>query len=122
MKQIVLFGQIVIFGLIIFLGGCNKLKTTDYSPPVWAEMNDEYLATFIGKDISAAQKTFGYKFTINQLDDKRKAYIWEMDRQMGTLLTSTKTVHCNWSFITDPSDKIIDTQRIGYCPDGIKIQ
>ena len=122
MKQIVIFGQIAILGLILVLGGCSKLKTKNYNPPAWAEVNDEYLAKFIGKDISEAQKTFGYKFTTNQLDENRKAYIWEMDRQMGTLLTSTKTVHCNWSFITDAKGKILDTQRIGYCPDGIKIQ
>ena len=122
MKRIVIFAQIIAFGLVVFLGGCAKFKTKEYAPPVWAEMNDDYLTSFIGKDISAAQKTFGYKFTVNKLDDKRKAYIWEMDRQMGTLLTANKTIHCNWTFITDPSDKIIDTQRIGYCPDGIKIQ
>ena len=122
MKQIVIFGQIVILGLILLLGGCSKLKTKNYNPPQWAEVNDEYLAQFIGKDISEAQKTFGYKFTTNKLDENRTAYIWEMDRQMGTLLTSNKTVHCNWSFIADATGKILDTQRIGYCPDGIKIQ
>lgn len=114
--------QIVIFVLIVFLSGCSILKTKDYSPPVWAEVDDEYLEQFVGKDISEAQKIFGYKFTTNQIDENRKVYIWEMDRQMGTLLTSTKTVHCNWSFVTDLKDKILDTQRIGYCPDGIKIK
>ena len=113
--------QIVIFGLIVFLSGCGILKTKNYSPPVFVQMNDEYLDSFIGKDISTAQKMFGYKFTTNQLDDNRKAYIWEMDRQMGTLLTSTKTVHCSWSLITDLNRKILDTQRTGYCPAAIKI-
>lgn len=114
--------KIVIFVLIAFLTGCSILKTKDYSPPVWAEVDDEYLAKFVGKDISEAQKIFGYRYTVTQLEENRKAYIWEMDRQMGTLLTSTKTVHCNWSFVTDPEGKILDTQRIGYCPSGIKIQ
>ena len=120
MKKIFILGLIV--SLTVLSSGCARLKTKDYAPPNWAEVTDEYLAQFVGKDISEAQKVFGYKFITNQLDEKRKAYIWEMDRQMGTLLTSTKTVHCNWSFITDPSGKILDTQRTGYCPDGIRIQ
>jgi hypothetical protein len=119
-KKIAILGLIVL--LIVLLGGCARLKTKNYAPPTWAEVTDEYLEKFVGKNISEAQKVFGYKYTTNQLDETRKAYIWEMDRQMGTLLTSTKTVHCNWSFITDPKGKILDTQRIGYCPDGIKIQ
>jgi hypothetical protein len=119
-KKIVILGLLVLW--IVLLSGCAKLKTKNYSPPAWAEVTDEYLATFIGKDISTAQKTFGYKYTTNQLDDNKKAYIWEMNRQMGTLLTSTKTVHCNWAFIADPNGKILDTQRTGYCPDGIRIQ
>jgi len=84
-------------------------------------MTDEYLDTFIGKDISEAQKMFGYKYTTNQIDETRKAYIWEMDRQTGTLLTSNKTIHCNWALITDPKGKIIDSQQTGYCPAAIKI-
>ncbi len=113
--------KIVVFGLIVLLIGCARLKTKDYNPPVFVQMTDEYLDTFIGKDISAAQKTFGYKYTINQIDETRKAYIWEMDRQMGTLLTANKTVHCNWTLITDPNGKILDSQRIGYCPAAIKL-
>ena len=120
MKKIVILGLIIL--LIALVSGCARLKTKEYAPPVWAEVTDEDLAKFVGKDISEAQKVFGYKFITNQLDENRKAYIWEMDRQMGTLLTSTKTVHCNWAFITDPSGKILDTQRTGYCPDGIRIQ
>ena len=121
MKQIVIFGQIVVIGLAVLSGGCNKLKTKNYTPPVFVQLTDEYLDTFIGKDISTAQKMFGYKYTTNQIDDTRKAYIWEMDRQMGTLITSNKTVHCNWSLITDPNGKILDSQRTGYCPAAIKI-
>lgn len=113
--------QIVILGLIVFLSGCGIFKTQNYSPPVWAHMDDEYLDQFVGKDISSAQKIFGYKYITNQLDENRKAYIWEMDRQMSTLLTSTKTVTCNWSLITDPNGKVLDTQRTGYCPSAIKI-
>lgn len=113
--------QIVIFGLIVFLSGCGALKTKNYAPPVFVQLTDEYLETFIGKDISTAQKMFGYRYTTNQIDDHRKAYIWEMDRQMGTLITHNKTVHCNWSLITDPTGKVLDSQRTGYCPAAIKI-
>lgn len=113
--------QIFIVGLIVFLTGCSILKTKDYNPPEWAEMNDEYLDSFIGKDISAAQQIFGYKFSTNALDENRTAYIWEMDRQLSTLLTSTKTVHCNWSLITNTDGKILGTQRTGYCPSALKI-
>jgi len=88
-KKIAILGLIVF--LIVLLGGCARLKTKNYAPPTWEEVTDEYLEKFVGKDISAAQKVFCYKYTINQLDENRKAYIWEMDRQMGTLLTSTKT-------------------------------
>jgi len=117
--------RIVIIGLIVFLAGCAGLKTQNYSPPVWAELNDEYFDTFIGKDISEAQKIFGYKYTTNPLDDHRKVYIWEMNNQAGFGLSwvgSTKTIPCNWSFITDPEGRIIDNQRFGYCNSTLKIR
>jgi len=117
--------RIFIIGLIVFLAGCAGLKTQNYSPPVWAELNDEYLDTFIGKDISEAQKIFGYKYTTSPLDDHSKAYNWEMNNQVGFGLSwigSTKTIPCNWSLITDPNGRIIDKQRFGYCNATLKIR
>ncbi len=115
---------IIIVGLVVFLGGCAGFKTQNYSPPKWAKLNYDYLKTFVGKNISEAQKIFGYKFSTNDLDNHRKAYIWEMDRQVGfgmSMVGSTKTVHCNWTFITDSKSKILDTQLFGYCPPAIQI-
>ena len=59
--------QIVIFGLIVFLSDLQWAQNfKDYAPPVFVQMTDEYLDTFIGKDILAtAQKMFGYKYTTN---------------------------------------------------------
>ncbi len=116
--------KIFVWALILFLSGCAAIKTKNYSPPVWTELNDEYLNSFIGKDISEAQKMFGYKFSTNDLGNNRKAYIWEMDRQMGfgmSLIGSTKTVPCNWTFVTNLNGKILDSQRFGYCPSAIQI-
>ena len=120
MKQIIVFGLIGL--LVVISNGCTRLKTKNYNPPVFVQMTEDYLDTFIGKDISEAQKLFGYKYITNKIDEHRKAYIWEMDRQMGTLLTANKTIHCNWSLITDPNGKILESQRTGYCPSAIKIR
>ncbi len=115
---------IIILGLVVFLGGCAGLKTKNYSPPKWAQLNADYLNTFVGKDITKAQKVFGYKYTTKPLDNHRTAYTWEMDRQVGfgmSLIGSTKTVHCNWTFVTGPKSKILDSQLFGYCPPSIQI-
>jgi len=109
---------VVIFGMLVLMNGCASFQTQNYSPPVWTELNDEYLDTFISKDISEAQKIFGYKFTINPLGDGRTAYLWKMNDQISYAQAwsgPSKTIPCNWSFVTDSNGKIIDNQRFGYC-------
>ncbi|MDH5761924.1 MAG: hypothetical protein OEZ51_02980 [Nitrospinota bacterium] len=111
--------QVIIFGLIVLLAGCAQLKTTDYSPPQWAQLSDEHLDAYIGQDIDRAQKVFGYQFSTKNLSGQQTVYTWELERQVGLAFSPfgfTRTVHCHWSFVTGPNGKILSHQRFGYCP------
>jgi hypothetical protein len=75
--------RILLFGLIVLLAGCAQFKTTDYSPPQWAQLNDEHLDAYIGQDIGRAQKVFGYQFSTKDLSGQQTVYTWELERQVG---------------------------------------
>ena len=118
---------ILLFVALTLAIGCSaldSLKTKNYSPPVFIPWQ-EYLDMFTGKPISAAQKVYGYKYDVKELEEGGKAYTWERVKTIHTSNSSTKkaiglpdtyyqsgittsaTRSCRWTFITNSKNVIV---------------
>ena len=123
---------LLLFGVLILTIGCftlDSLKTKDYNPPVFISFQ-EYLDMFTGKPISAAQKKYGYKYDVKELEEGGKAYTWERGKtsysstssirnapglpgtynQSGIITPVTKS--CQFTFITNSQNLIVGNNYI----------
>ena len=108
---------------MVLLAGCTALesiKTKNYSPSTWVQLSKASLDSFTGKEISEAQKAFGYNFTDRNLGDGRTAYTWGGAQQIGNRWGGTGSTNCNWTFIANPQKIIIANHKVGHCPRAIK--
>jgi hypothetical protein len=113
------------------LGGCaavDSLKTKNYSPPQFMTW-EEYLGSFVGKDISHPQKKFGYSYSTRDLEDGKKAFIWHRANQRSEIYGnknfiagSSNTFTWEWSFVANGSGTVINYQWNGNdCPRTVNL-
>lgn len=124
---------ILLFVTLTLAMGCSalkSLKTKDYNPPNPYIPFQEYLNMFTGKPISAAQKVYGYKYDVKELEEGGKAYTWDRVKtryssfssinkaprlpdtynQRGS--TTPVTRSCQWTFITNSKNIIVGNNYI----------
>lgn len=124
---------ILLFVALTLAVGCSaldSLKTKNYSPPVFIPWQ-EYLDMFTGKPISAAQKVYGYKYDVKELEEGGKAYTWQRVKTIHTSsyqsgITTSATRSCQWTFITNSKNVIVGNNYIASgrrgraCPKNIR--
>ena len=114
---------LLVLMMVVLLMGCESLKTKNYSPPQYISLKKQDLDSFIGKNVLEAQKVFGYAYISHDLSGNRKVYTWGLGSKVGlTEITTGKTpmAQCNWSFVINESEIILESQRAGLCPSKIR--